>query len=90
MQIYGQPYPPTFPIDQIDTIPIYMDSPSRDTLASRKDIQWLYDTLAPNYNGDDTTELVLEYTEGGHSTPLQGIDMSNFSDNVMPFIARHI
>lgn len=46
---YGQRDPPAFPIENIGSIPIYIVSPTRDTLADTKDVHWLYETLLPNY-----------------------------------------
>lgn len=82
----GSTEPPAFPIASIDTVPMYIVSPSRDHLASVSDTQWLYDTLLPNYA---ETELVLASLTGGHNTPLNGSDMSYIADDIIPFMGRH-
>lgn len=87
---YGTNDPPAFDVSNVDTTPIMLVSAHADPLSSYWDVMWLYDTLVPNYAGDDDSEVILVNIEGKHASALQGQDMSYFSDTVLPWVASFL
>lgn len=65
---YGTNDPPAFDVSNVDTTPIMLVSAHKDRLSSYWDVMWLYDTLVPNYAGDDDSEVILVNIDGRHAT----------------------
>lgn len=87
---YGTAEEPEIPIENVDTTPLLLVSAHKDRLATDYDVEWLYDLLVPNYAGDANSEILLVNIDGKHASPLQGQDMSYFSDIVLPWIGSQI